>query len=585
MINEFIFGLGNKKKDKEKDLNDFSIQRLDFKLSLRKKKNNNIINQKRIFSSCSNNKENISINNNTNDNIINMNNCICTNKCNLDNNINNIKWNLELSINNIPIPKSYKKEFSTLDVMINASKDNILCVDVIPVRYGVCLLKDIFKKENIEQNKMIMGYIDLSFIEELIYALEEFCFKKEKDIVFNILYIINKYILINKEKNLIKLLLDPFAYKVWELCFILNDIEIICQLLLLLNIISSERKEFKIDILCSSYLRDTFIKLFQENQELKKFEENMNEIKLYNNELLKYKFLVERGVFLFCNLISISMKAINIKYKEKIYQINQIILAIIIDFTNINSKNIYSTCIESIYKATDNEPRLFEILEKSTIFEKILSQKYDFNEVVRINGNRILGNYIAMKDGLDHNFFVNVVKYNLDLLFSIQNINLIIKEIVWVLSNIIHDDIKIATELFDNHHFMGAIIHYFKGIKDCKEINDISLFIQILIFNINKERFDILINNGFIEIIVEQGKKMADEGKNIFRIFELFDEMLTLGENYKSYYNDINLVLEKFEILGLKEVFEKNIGSKYEIINEISENICEKYFDIKTYIE
>lgn len=587
MNNRSTFSFENNSNENiQKELNN---QRLEHKLSLRKIKYNNLFNLKRNFSSMTNNKENINLINNTKekDNAINP-NIPKTITNNSNNCLNNIKWKLELSIDNIPIPEPYKKNFSSSNEMIDIdiAISYLECVDTESVRYGLCLLKDIFKKENINQKALL--YIDAFFIHELILTIEEYCFKKEKDIVFNIYYFLNNYILINKHREIIEILLDQEAFKVFELSFILQDDEIICQLIILLNNICSQKQEYKISIICSSFLSDTFIKLFRENKVLKAIIENMDDKKNLielNKKLNLYKLIIEKGILLFSNLIDIQSRNINSSYKNKFTKGKQLLLEIFISFLNTKSKSIQSTCMISIYKVTNTEPGLFETLDKSNFIENMLSQSNDYSDKVKIYYNRILGNYIAYKEGLSHEFFMKVIKYELDLLFSFQDINLIVKEILWVFTNVILDDIQVIPELFDDEKFMSAVIHYYRGINNCKDVNDASEFIRIFISHLDAKRFNMLLNNGLIEICCEQGKILFEEDKNYYEVFTLFEEMLNVGEKYRSQYEGNNMVLEKLEIMGMKELFEKNIENKFEQISKICENICEKYFDLKTEIE
>ena len=410
-----------KNKDKETERNYFNNERLAHKLSLRKKIINKKISEKRIISSTS---SNININIIDNKNTIEQNS-----KLNPNNRIN-IKWNLELNINNFQMPKIFQKTLKSSEELINEAMEYLLDEDSNAVKYGIYLLKNMIKNEVINENNEELLDLNANFIEELLCLLKEFCFKKEKEIVFNVLYIINKYISITKNKNAIKILTESYAYKIWELCFFLKDNEILCQLLLILNNVSSEKLEYKVNLIFNNFLSNTFINLFRENQALKNLVSNMSDTMVYNNDLLISKFFVEKGLSLFKKIIDIKLRNIDNKYKEKIFKVKKTLLEIFITYSDTNSEKIYSICVLCIAEATSEVPDLLEFFDISKLLEKILSQKNDFDEETKVSSNKILGNYISIKDGLSHGFLRRVVEYNLNLLFSINNIDLIIKDIL-----------------------------------------------------------------------------------------------------------------------------------------------------------
>ena len=127
---------------------------------------------------------------------------------------------------------------------------------------------------------------------------------------------------------------------------------------------------------------------------------------------------------------------------------------------------------------------------------------------------------------------------------------------------------------------MNFIMNYFIRVDNFAEIIDISLLVKNLIFNLNLERYEILLSSGLIEIMAEKMRIMCEENKNIFMVFELFEELLSIGEKYKkTNYENRNKVKEKLEVIGLEKFFENNIGNKFKEISNICENIFDKYFN------
>ena len=233
------------------------------------------------------------------------------------------------------------------------------------------------------------------------------------------------------------------------------------------------------------------------------------------------------------------------------------------------------------------EPNLFELVEKFNFFEKYLfpiktkTNDVGVDDMTKIYGCRILGNYIAKKNGLNLNFFLEVIDYCINIITSIKNKNLAMKEILWVFENIILDDEKICEILCDNEIFMNEIIHYFRRINEIKDINEVSEFLQILVKKLDFNRYNKILREGILDISVEIVKKFwVDINTNFVGLFGFFEEIINLGDKYKENTEKRNLVLEKMEILGMQEIFENNIGNKSEKISKICENICDNYFNL-----
>ena len=92
---------------------------------------------------------------------------------------------------------------------------------------------------------------------------------------------------------------------------------------------------------------------------------------------------------------------------------------------------------------------------------------------------------------------------------------------------------------------MNFIMNYFIRVDNFAEIIDISSLVKNLIFNLNLERYEILLSSGLIEIMAEKMRIMCEENKNIFMVFELFEEFLNLGEKYKKKIMRIEIKLKK----------------------------------------
>ena len=97
-------------KEENKELISSNDERLDYKISLRKKKYNEILSKKRLSSVQSN---------------------------------QNSLFSLELSLSNLILPDEYKIVFTKNEELITTSIINIKSNDIIKVKYGLFLLKSL----------------------------------------------------------------------------------------------------------------------------------------------------------------------------------------------------------------------------------------------------------------------------------------------------------------------------------------------------------------------------------------------------------------------------------------------------------
>ena len=161
------------KAQSKAEIEEFSQDRINFKLSLRKKKFNDILIKKRILPS----------------------------------NPKDSPWSLELYLTNLKLPAEYKITFGNIDEFMSTALNNIKSDDILNVKYGICLFKNYIKNFPDDDNKLKFD-LNMNFISDLLNLLEKWGEKKEKQIVFNILYIMTNYSYINTNKNITKILLS-----------------------------------------------------------------------------------------------------------------------------------------------------------------------------------------------------------------------------------------------------------------------------------------------------------------------------------------------------------------------------------------
>ena len=198
-------------------------QRLNTKLSLRKRKVDDILYNKRGFGNIK-----LDFNNNNN---------------------NKIEWKLLYD----STKTKYNVEFNENEdekILSTASK-HLKSNDLDDIRYGI-ILTQIFIKRNFNQD--LTNSINLLFIYELLHIIEKV--NKEEDIIFNILDIIISYSSINTDKNLSTILLSPDSYKIWELCFNLQNFEIFYEIISIFNNIVQDNIIGGCNLIRSNFLQN-----------------------------------------------------------------------------------------------------------------------------------------------------------------------------------------------------------------------------------------------------------------------------------------------------------------------------------------
>ena len=91
--------------------------------------------------------------------------------------------------------------------------------DINTAKYGIYQIKT-FISNFMDDNTL---FFNLNFISDILNLLEKWGERKEKQLVFNILYIMVDYSYINSNKTINKILLSSKGYKIWDLCFDLLD--------------------------------------------------------------------------------------------------------------------------------------------------------------------------------------------------------------------------------------------------------------------------------------------------------------------------------------------------------------------------
>ena len=523
--------LSRKSKEQFKtEMEELSTDRINFKLSLRKKNFNNILSKKRIFS-----------------------------------NPDSSKWSQELFLSKLVLPQNYRIVFSDKDELISTSLKSIKADDLTTVKYGICLLKSFIsyfpEKENIQTK------LNFDFISDLLSIIEKWGEKKEKQIVFNILYIITNYSYINTNKNISKILLSPKGYKIYELCFDLQDYEIMSQLVWNLNNIIYDDEESCFNLLKSNLFQHKIFNFYNSqtiiNHLNEKDEENI------------FCVIVERGIALLTNLLA--MKSSGNYNEEEKYTLLIPIFELVLKYSETNSPKIYHSCVYSISLSIEKEPRLIQFIEKSNIINDILNQKFISFENVSHFSNRILGDYIANISHLSKEFYEKCIKYEFGIFSGNQSHKNLI-EVIWILSNILHDD-EISSEIINNNQeFIDKIIFLYKNPIEYNDIRQICYFFMTLSRQCNFINLNKLLNKGLLDISLGHAKNTFDEPSNIAILFMLIEFCLDSGKLMENQLGTKNIIKERCENYGFRDVLRNYENCKDNQLAEITNRIIQNHY-------
>ncbi len=521
----------NKEQVKNESEN-FSEDRINFKLSLRKKKYNDILAKKRIMSM----------------------------------NPDESPWSYDLYLSKLNLPNNFKRVFAKDDELISTALNSIKSDEIINVKYGICLFKNyimyFFKDENLYFN------LNLNFVSDILNLLEKWGEKKEKQITFNLLYLLTNYSYLNNNKMISKILLSSKGYKIWDLCFDLQDYEIMTQLVWILNNIIYEDNDSSYNLLKSNFFQKKIFNFYSNPTIVSHINESDPQNIFY--------MIIERGITLFTNLLSASCPSTydkEIKFKLTIPVFN-----LVLKYSESNSSKIFLSCVYSLSIALDNDPRLSDLIDNSNLLNDILNKKFFSNDKIILYCNRIIGEYVAYKSNLPKEFYEKCTKYELDIFFGAKAY-MTVYEVLWVLSNVIHDSISSAEYVCNNDLFIDKLISNYKNAIKFQELRDISYLFNILVKLVNVNGFIKLANKGLIDITLQIAEKTFDDPKKITVVFELIESYLDIGNNIKVNFGKDDFVRQKCDDYGLINLLQKYENTSDESLGDVVDRILRNHYN------
>ena len=543
-----IFEKRNKKYENiDKDNLDFYNQRLETKLTLRKQKFNEILSKKRLL---------------TYNSIINNNN-------------KKSKWKLLYNIKNMDFPKElankYKFNFNNNDEekILSLSLKFLKSDNKHDIKYSLILLQIFI---NNHMNSDLTNYINLLFIYDLFNLIEKR--SKDKQIIFNILYIISNYSYVNTDDGLSVILLSPKAYKKWELCFNLQNYEIFEAMLNIFNNIVNGNQIAGCNLIRSNFFQKYIYNFFMSQTILSQINNKDKKDIIY--------IIIEEGINLFCQLLLIPKDKLDILTKEEIFICKQKVINLVVCYSGCNSLEKHRKCIVTISSALEKEIRLFDELEKNDFIQNLLINKKFFEDKeIRHFVNQIIGNYLAYKIKVNHNFLLDVIKFEIEYLNMNNNDNYR-KEIFWTLSNLVKCEEEIYNEILNNENLIKTIISCYKNTIYYNEIEEITYLFCILLHRANIKQFIKVEENHLMEIAINYAKNILhNKLDGLYLVFQLFEIYFSYGEIVKEKFDNKNMVIDRFNKLGGKELLEKYQYHANEKICQEINYIFKEFYNIK----
>ena len=535
----------NFSNDQEKLNKELFNLRIETKLSLRKKKLNDYIFQKRLL------ENNILLINKIDK--LNLKLLYDPEKVKFNSDDSNTKYNLNFN----------EKEIKNI---IEIASKYFKSENIEDIKYGI-ILTQLFIKRSTKAD--IIDSINLLYIYDLLHLIDKI--KSDKEIIFNILNIIISYSYFNEDKNLATVLLSPNSYKIFEQCFKLEDFEIFYAMICIFYNITKDNLIGKCNLIRSNFLHN----------EIYGFYMNEGIIAQKNNEDISdlYYNIVQDGIKLLCNLLLISVNNLDNITKDEVKLSKQKIINILLNYYDTKDYENHYNCIYSLAIALEQDLSLFDQIEKNNFIENILINKRFFNKGDLLYClNKIFGNYLAYKANINKKILVEIMNFGNNYLKICED-TFKRKFIFWTLSNILNSDNEIFEKLFEVDGLLLNICEILKNSHSPPELKEILYFFCVLLSFVNIKYFIEIEKNHLMDIIFYETKNNFQNDFELLHLsFHIFEIYLNFGDLMSKYYDGKNLVKDKFDKLGLNELLEKYLNCPNDNLSRQIIYIYKKYY-------
>ena len=498
--------------------------RLETKLSLRKKKVNDIMFQKRML------ENNISLNNKKDKLEFKL--LYDPTKIQFISDNSNTKYNLNFN----------EKEDKTI---LSLASKYLKSENPDDIKYGI-ILTQIFIKRNMKED--LIDSINLLFIYELFHLIDKI--KLDKEINFNILSILISYSFINTDKNLATVLLSPNSYKIWENCFKLEDFEIFYAMICIFHNIIQDNLIGSCNLIRSNFFQNEIFNFYSNEAIItQKNNEDKSDINYH---------IIKDGISLFCNLLIICVDNLDNVTKDEVRLSKQKIINILLIYYDSKIYENHYNCIYSMALALEQDFSLFEQIEKNNFIENALVNKKFFDEKdVLFYLNKIFGNYLAYKPNINKEILFEIMNFEASYLKICQD-SYKRKEIFWALSNILVSDFKIYEKIFEIDGLLLNIFECLKNSYSFSELKEILYFFGVLLSFVNNKYFIEIEKNQLFDIVFYQTKNIFYNRVELLNLcFQIFEIYLSFGKLMSKYFEGKNIIKDKFDKLGGQELLEK----------------------------
>ena len=498
--------------------------RIETKLSLRKKKVNDIMFQKRMI------ENNISLNNKKDKHEFKL--LFDPTKIQFISDNSNTKYNLNIN----------EKEDKTI---LSLASKYLKSENPDDIKYGI-ILTQIFIKRNM--NEDLIDSINLLFIYELFHLIDKI--KSDKEIIFNILNILISYSFINTDKNLATVLLSPNSYKIWENCFKLEDFEIFYAMICIFYNIIKDNLIGSCNLIRSNFFQNEIFNFYSNEAIItQKNNEDKSDINYH---------IIKDGISLFCNLLIISVDNLDNVTKDEVRLSKQKIINILLIYYDSKIYENHYNCIFSMALTLEQDYSLFEQIEKNNFIENALVNKKFFDEKnVLFYLNKIFGNYLAYKPNINKEILFEIMIFEASYL-KICKDSYKRREIFWVLSNILVSDDEIYEKIFEIDGLLLNIFECLKNSYSFSELKEILYFFGVLLSLVNNKYFKEIEKNQLLDIVFYLTKNIFQNRVELLNLcFQIFEIYLSFGKLMSKYFEGKNLIKEKFDKLGGQELLEK----------------------------
>jgi len=436
------------------------------------------------------------------------------------------------------------------------------------VKFGLFSLKEFFSKSD---NLLIKENIDI--ISNIFECMNKYI--NDKIILYHGLWILSNYIFFsnNNEINNNILTSEKF-FKIYEYILSTNDTDLFCLILYLFHNISSlenneKYNEINYKILTSNLFKNRILKFLMQEELINHIDDN-NGI---------YKDILFQGFHFFSNLMALEKEDIDNIQKLEIKQIKQQMMKILLKFIDTKVEIIYETILYNIIIFYDYIDDQFpsKIISLNLI-EKILNNKnFHSNYPILILTNRVIGNFLSMNDIFDNDLIDKILNFEYEILSNGKITGEKI-DVFWTLGNLISCSDKMADLLMKKENFIQLIIKILREDYDKVEIRELLITLGKIISTVNFDNYVNLARIGLFDELIDATLKFEKDEDLLPFIFQNLSFFIEKAELIKHFTENINIVLNKFNEKGGKELLMKYQFSKNDLLRNVVEQIFNKFY-------